>query len=232
MLLPSSESPAQTAGSPATTRARGPAPVVWLASYPRSGNTMLRTIMYQCFGIGSASVYPSDLAGNTAVEQRVGHIEHGPNGELDFTGQAFRLIKTHGRPQDGHRAIYVLRNGRDATLSFYRFVKGRVPLLDIIEGRSGQRTWTWHIEQWDPLNRPDTLFLRYEDMVADLSGTIDTIAGYLGAEPMARTLPDREALADNHWIVSAKLEKPSFDAAAEAAFQRVNGEQMARFGYL
>ncbi len=42
--------------------------VIWLASYPRSGNTLLRTVLYQCFGIQSASVYPNDLGGNKALQ--------------------------------------------------------------------------------------------------------------------------------------------------------------------
>jgi hypothetical protein len=35
-------------------------PVTWLASYPRSGNTLLRTILKQCFGLSSQSVYPDE----------------------------------------------------------------------------------------------------------------------------------------------------------------------------
>jgi len=209
--------------------ASGPMPVVWLASYPRSGNTMLRTIMYQCFGIRSASVYPMDVTGRTA--EQVGHIEHGPGGAIDFTGQRFRLIKTHDRPQDARPAIYILRNGREATLSYHRFTHGRAGLRDIIEGRAGQRPWSAHVTAWNPTDRPDTLLLRYEQMVADTSGTIAAIAAFLGAEPRAWTLPDRETLADGHWIVSANVERARFDAATEAAFERINGEQMRRFGY-
>jgi len=33
---------------------------VWLASYPRSGNTYLRAILWTCFGLRSASVYADD----------------------------------------------------------------------------------------------------------------------------------------------------------------------------
>jgi hypothetical protein len=202
---------------------------VWLASYPRSGNTMLRTIMFHCFGIRSASVYPMDVTGKIA--EQVGHIEHGPNGELDFTGERFRLIKTHDGPQDGRPAIYVVRNAREATLSYHRFRRGRVSLIDIIEGRAGQRSWSAHVVSWNPVERPDTLLLRYEQMVSDLPSAISTIATFLGAEPRAWSLPDREALADGHWIVSANARKAQFDAAVEVAFERINGEQMRRFGY-
>ena len=57
--------------------------VVWLASYPRSGNTFLRTILWQCFGLRSASIYPKDLGSKKALEDYVGHIEH-VDGQSDF----------------------------------------------------------------------------------------------------------------------------------------------------
>jgi len=31
--------------------------MIWLASYPRSGNTLLRVILKHCFGLSSQSVY-------------------------------------------------------------------------------------------------------------------------------------------------------------------------------
>ena len=37
---------------------------IWLASYPRSGNTLLRTILNHCFNLKSASFYFSDFKGN------------------------------------------------------------------------------------------------------------------------------------------------------------------------
>ena len=58
--------------------------MVWLASYPRSGNTFLRTILWQCFGLRSASYYRDDLGGNKELEEYVGHIERVPNNEISF----------------------------------------------------------------------------------------------------------------------------------------------------
>jgi hypothetical protein len=125
----------------------------------------------------------------------------------------------------------VLRNGREATLSYHRFLRGTVSLEDIIEGRGQIASWSDHLARWNPLERPDTLVLRYEEMVANLGGTIDAIAGFLDAEPITSAIPDRETLADGQWIVSAGAERPRFDAVGEAAFERVNGEMMRRFGY-
>ena len=36
---------------------------LFVSSYPRSGNTFLRTVLYQCFNLKSGSVYGNDLGG-------------------------------------------------------------------------------------------------------------------------------------------------------------------------
>ena len=48
-------------------------PVTWLASYPRSGNTLLRTILKHCFGLSSQSVYPDEEFSEPGVAEAVGH---------------------------------------------------------------------------------------------------------------------------------------------------------------
>ena len=58
--------------------------ITWLASYPRSGNTFVRTILFNCFGIKTASVYPKDLGGRTILEEFVGHIEHNQDKTITF----------------------------------------------------------------------------------------------------------------------------------------------------
>jgi len=55
---------------------------VLISSYPRSGNTLLRTILFQCFGLYSASAHPSDLGDNAALEHYVGHLRSGANGDV------------------------------------------------------------------------------------------------------------------------------------------------------
>ena len=42
--------------------------VVWLASYPRSGNTFLRIVLHRLYGVPTYSVYDDD----DPVAQRVG----------------------------------------------------------------------------------------------------------------------------------------------------------------
>ena len=205
------------------------APVIWLASYPRSGNTFLRTILFQCFGIRSASVYPTDLGDSTELQQAVGHIEHRA-GRVVFEGEPPYFLKTHQLQARGdRRTIYVVRNGADAVRSLFDYHRGEIPLDQIIRGwRFG--TWSRHLETWIPTPEPDTLVLRYEDMRRDLRPVVDVLSAFIGRAPVTRTLPERSRLADGKWIRVAADKQP-FTAEERALFDEINGPTMAAYGY-
>ena len=67
---------------------------IWLASYPRSGNTLVRTILYQCMDLKTGSVYSNDLGGNSNLESYVGHIEQSEDRSMAFPEGSLPIIKT------------------------------------------------------------------------------------------------------------------------------------------
>jgi len=208
------------------------APVIWLASYPRSGNTFLRTIIFHCFGVRSASIYASDL-GEFGVGGMVGHIEQRPDGGIDFGDEPVRFIKTHHPPQDDRPAIYIIRDGRAASTSLYEFYKRNMPLKAIVEGRNMFGTWAGHLKRWHPLDRPSSLLLRYEDMVRDTRGVVDLLAGYLNLKPKSYVVPTREQLAraDGKWIRPDGAERAELEGEVLDRFWEINGEAMQSYGY-
>ena len=207
-------------------------PVVWLASYPRSGNTFLRTIIYHCFGVRSASIYDEDM-GELGPARLIGHIEQGPDGSMDFGDEPVRLIKTHHPPQDDRPAIYIVRDGQAATMSMFEFYNRRMPLQAIIEGRNLFGSWGGHLRRWHPLERPNTLFLRYEEVLADTRTTVDKLAEFLNLKPNSYIVPSREDLAraDGKWIRPERKDRPQLLGADLEAFWKKNGEQMLAYGY-
>ena len=70
--------------------------ITWLASYPRSGNTFLRTILFNCFGIKTASIYPNDLGRRKVLEDFVGHIEHNESAADAAKRETFEETMTAG----------------------------------------------------------------------------------------------------------------------------------------
>ena len=172
--------------------------IVWLASFPRSGNTFLRSMLRQALGLYSYSIYNDgdDIGGNDDVRQAVGHLFiNGPIEEFckeSTLGPEIVPVKTHEPPIDRAPAIYVVRDGRAALVSYWNYLRKfrqrqDLTLQDVIRGR-GTRfgSWSLHLQQWAPLTRPRTLLLRYEDLVDDPDAAVAKIASFLGRQPVAR----------------------------------------------
>jgi hypothetical protein len=221
---------------------------VLLASWPRSGNTLLRAILWKCFGVPSGTLYEDEreqLGGDTTgLFHSVGALAS--DGLEPFRLETYGLVgmKSHGPPSDfswHYPAIYVLRDGREACVSyqqFYRDFRGGLDctMWDIIRGNCQFGNWSSHLLAWGPLDRPGTLLLRYEDMCTSLDTTIHAIADFIRREPIAYTLPPWEEF---------KAANPKFFRAGtndtwrtlmtekeKRLFWRIHGGAMGRYGYI
>jgi len=211
--------------------ARTPQHYVWLASYPRSGNTFLRTILFHCFGLKSGSVYPMDVSDD--LVPYVGHIEH-KDRKIDFADQLPMLVKTHTMPMDDRRTIYVVRDGRPASVSLWDFYGRQGSLEKIIRGENRFGTWSNHLTQWKPQMRPNTLLIRYEELARDIGSFVPTLADFLGVEPIATTIPPRSqiASADGRWVRPPSDWRTSLGGRDMDLFLEINGQTMKEYGYL
>jgi len=162
--------------------------IIWLASYPRSGNTLTRTILKTCFDLNSYSDHPM----NTVIGQEsvaiVGEADYGPDWP-SFYDQARKspelfLIKTHRPPIDDSPCIYIVRDGRASSCSYYDFMgtffpEARLSLLQIILGDDYNGDWSAHYAAWV---RPErrTLVLRFDQLPDASPEVIQTIADFIG----------------------------------------------------
>ncbi len=112
------------------------APVTWLASFPRSGNTLLRVVLKRCFGLLSQSIYGDHEFPDAAMTAMVGEQAVGPDVQAFLRvaraqGRSL-FVKTHELPgADHHPAVCVLRDGRSALVS-------RMPA----PGHAGRARWS------------------------------------------------------------------------------------------
>lgn len=199
---------------------------VWLASIPRSGNTLLRCILHHCFGLPSTSVYGAgDLGHNRELERHAGHFVKG-SPPPEFTRDKPLLVKTHRWPSDARPAIYVVRDGRAATVSLWEFKRPKRQLREVIVGPP--RTWASHLAAWRPWERPDTLLLRYEDMVAQRAAVLARISAFLDAPVLSHDLPDRAELAavGDRWIRAYGDWRCKMDEEDLRLFNALNGDMM------
>lgn len=148
--------------------------IVWLASYPRSGNTFLRIVLATLYRQKSVSRYHP--VGTTAKHS---YCRHNPGLEAMSRGGETFLVKTHDLPDDeATPAIYVVRDGRDCLVSYaqYNFAKQGRPDIDvcseefrtvlrnlIVDRRSPFGTWSTNVLAWS--RRPRTAVLRFEDFI-------------------------------------------------------------------
>jgi hypothetical protein len=172
--------------------------IIWLASYPRSGNTFLRIVLHRLYGTPTYSIYQDD----DPVAQRVGPslVGYRPK-PVDRAAMAecaeVFFVKTHKRRKlDGHPAIYLVRDGRDAVVSharlrhalqqeepqqlgtlgtsstpdppvpFEQFLRNEIT-RPYVEGQPSSGTWGGNVLSWLKADGPPTTIIKYEDLIVD-----------------------------------------------------------------
>lgn len=220
-----------------------PAPLTWLASYPRSGNTLLRAILKHCFGLSSQSLYQDQEFADPNVRDVVGHEDVGRDARL-FIAAARRAgrslyVKTHELPPaDRHPAIYVVRDGRSAVVSHAHYlhdILGRdFSLAEVIEGRAGL-SWSQHVRAWTVPARANTLIVRYEDLADGNRDTLAAISSFTG-QPLLRGFDiSFDRLHGLHPTFfrrgSNAANIAEMDAASARLFERHHGDTLRAMGY-
>jgi hypothetical protein len=162
--------------------------VVWIASYPRSGNTLVRMLFRYGFGLSTYSIFDDPMLVREGSATTVGHLPLPGDPEELAGGKELYLVKTH-RLEDAaspHPAIYIARDGRDALVScahyqlryggsrLVRRVLERLPrsLRDAAFRRALARMiddvrfggWSRNVGTWHARGSP-TVTVRYEDLL-------------------------------------------------------------------
>ena len=163
--------------------------MVWLVSYPRSGNTFVRNILYHVYGMES-SVY-HNLPGRKVPD--------------NFSLSPF--VKTHLLPgqlpenlQDAP-AVYIVRDGRDAIVSEawhrknFHAPRSRVrhTMLEAILAHRGTYFggWSTHVQQWMP---KAAVIIRFEDLRTDPIAQVERLRSIIALpEPDIGRLPTFES---------------------------------------
>lgn len=157
---------------------------VFVASYPRSGNTWLRFLLYEAL--------TSDTAEFEKVNRDVPDIGRQSKAKPILAGGG-RLIKTHEPYRVEYRkAIYVIRDARDVALSEYAYEKawGRISTsfddflkLFLCGKVNGYGPWHDHVNSWlgSPIKaNGGLLVVSFSDMRKDVVSCVARIVDFLG----------------------------------------------------
>lgn len=202
---------------------------IWLASYPRSGNTFIRILLADCFEIPVAARVennPSDLA----IKRLTGSDRSTPRQST--------IVKTHDYPEGEERFIYLVRDGISAILSYYHYLReiasNSCTIEDVIRGDVIFGSWSDHLAAWIPNIRPNhSILLRFEEFTAKPEAAIEALAGFLGRRParsFKRKFTEMHA-ADPVFFRVGRNRTEEMTADQSHLFQECHGEQMRSLGY-
>ena len=144
--------------------------MIWLASYPRSGNTFFRIVLSEVYGIESSTF----------------HNE--PGYPIDENYDKYQVVKTHLLPKQlipasGRvPAVYLIRDGRDVIVSLAHqrktfqdpFSNLYMNMEDAILAKEGTflNGWSNNVAAW--LKRADVV-IRFEDLIVNPIGEVEKL---------------------------------------------------------
>jgi Sulfotransferase domain len=166
--------------------------IVWVCSYPRSGNTFLRIVLRQLYGVRTSVVYDVDGVAERIGRELVGYTDRAATIQGMRASDEVHFVKTH-RQRDGDvdeadRAICLVRDGRDAAVSWARLLSEADPSRFEPELRAlidrcdtvGTGSWGGNVLSWLVPSAPHRVTLRYEDLTARpkeaVAGVLATVA--------------------------------------------------------
>jgi len=213
----------------------------YLVSFPRSGNTWLRGLLTSLLHGEEAT--PKLV---TVTVPDVYRIVYEGNKHIRKPSTRPLVIKTHGPFTDiPAKVIYLVRDGRDALLSYYYFQRRkryRKQEMSAVEFYFYNKVWPcpWHLHVMGWLDGLQTWpadryqIVRYEDLVVSPLETLQSIAGFIGFPAGKEALERAIALntRDRLKTISARAGKGELYYVGEdrATWQEVLiGEDLARY---
>ncbi len=175
---------------------------VALASYPRSGNSLLRSLLEKLYGVTTGS----DADPKRTLNQQL--VDMGMVGE-GVVDERVWIVKTHFPERMGKvkfnakRAIVLVRNPFDCIVSYFNMVITQSHTHSLVEEEYQKygdiwdafvyeetQVWKAFYEQWALVQAP-TLFVRYEDIVLQREKSLTMIAEFLSGMPLPGELVEK-----------------------------------------
>lgn len=222
--------------------------LLFLASYPRSGNTFLRIILNEIFNLPSVDIHGAQaeraFIENKTIFKAFGGLTHElePDDIIDEAKKSHNLflIKTHERPKSDDPAIYLVRDGRSSIISYYHYIRDveqrHCSLQEVITGQVYGGSWSEHIYDWSPESRKRTLLVRFENLAKNPAEEIERISQFLSMNPQSKCISSFEYLksAFPNFFRSGNDEKnirELTESGLEELFWRWHTPMMVRMGY-
>lgn len=148
--------------------------IIWIPSYPRSGNTFYRILLHSLLGVPTYA-WPGRagfIQWKGGIGEVVGQIPV-PEKVRERT-KGLYFIKTHLRGDAipfAAPTVYIVRDGRDALVSFSKMAGGKNYLRFLRKYVTEVPGWSSHVLSW--IHKAKTI-VRYEELCASPETTLMT----------------------------------------------------------
>ncbi len=154
---------------------------IFIVGYPKSGNTWFQNLVSGVmFGVNP--LYGPD----TLIQEMVPDVHYKRYYKRFWTPMFF---KSHRFPQqDYRRVVYLVRDGRDALVSYFHYKTAKMGeepdfagMVATGEGIMGR--WHEHVESW--LSNPygaEMIIVKYEDLKRDTVAELERLCAFAGVE--------------------------------------------------
>ena len=235
--------------------------LIWVASYPRSGNNLFMITLRDAFGVAERGTVFEEGLGlgrlssvRAAPYQMPRELQGLANDDLlDVIRERPEpyFVKTHHicHAVDPAPAIHIVRDGRDSLVSYAHFVVDHEqdPLFDgltlerrlstlISVGYGPFGTWSNHVHAWRTRSAP-TSRVRFEQLVEDPAVSVSTACADLGVElrNCGRRPPAFSMLHERHPTFFRRGEvggwRTEMPSSLEERFWRAHGREMTALSY-
>lgn len=213
--------------------------IVWLPSYPRSGNTLVRMTLHQAMGFDTYSVHAVRQHEREGIHEMLGEKLLPTHGEMRRATKP-HFVKTHElwHPSLGKddKAILIVRDGRDAILShaYYRMAFNDGKDFDFeIQKLARSHFWTNVVQSW----KPRAVVVRYEELVLNPVGVVNQALTWLDLpHEVVGDVPPFDELhrmdAEFFRCGTVGQWRIGLSDYARQEFMKRNGETMKDFGYV
>lgn len=197
---------------------------MYIVSFPRSGNTWMRTML--AYLLNPASADDPDLRNRMIPGVSLRHVA------LINRLSSPRYIKSHTwYRQEITRAVYLVRDGRDVIISLYHYYITRQGkdqefqsfLVDYLKGRFGQ-LWHTNVESWLVKGREvmgnNLLVVKFEDMKENTADILGDCADFLGITADSNQIEQAVDAATLPRMRKVEQQRKGKFSNSEAAFYR------------
>ncbi|WP_335987807.1 sulfotransferase domain-containing protein [Glycomyces sp. MUSA5-2] len=167
--------------------------IVWLSSYPRSGNTFFRIALQRIYRVPTYVVYDVDGVAAQIGPELMDARERPASFEEMRASPEVHIVKTHRRRTDDviaaeDRAICLVRDGRDSAVSWARLntkdggdfeAEARAIITRTSGGTGG---WGQNVLSWRRSTAPAPVWVRFEELIADPVAVVRKAVGAAAPE--------------------------------------------------